>query len=81
MLMVPIVLLLIYNPTRYFIWIGLAVLALAAFVRLVLGIIETRVSTKISAFYIFLYLCALEIAPVATLVTAGLRYFTHGSVF
>lgn len=81
MLMVPIVLLLIYNPTRYFIWIGLAVMALAAFVRLVLGIIETRVSTKISAFYIFLYLCALEIAPVATLVTAGLRYFTHGSVF
>ena len=81
MLMIPIVLLLIYNPTRYFIWIGLAVLALAALVRLVLGIIETRVSTKISAFYIFLYLCALEIAPVATLVTAGLRYFAHGSVF
>ena len=81
MVMVPIVLLLIYNPTKYFIWIGLAVLGVAALVRLVLGIIETRVSTKVSAFYIFLYFCALEIAPVATLVTAGLRYFGHGSVF
>jgi len=49
--------------------------------RLVFGVMETRVSTKIPAFYIFLYLCALEIAPIATLVTAGLRYFSHGSVF
>ena len=79
--MIPIVLLLLYNPTKYFVWIGIAVLGLAAVLRLVLGVIETRVSTKISSFYIFLYLCALEIAPVATLVTAGWRYFSQGSVF
>lgn len=79
-LMVPIVLLLIYNPTRYFIWIGIAVLAVAALFRFVLGIIETRVSTKVSPFYIFLYFCALEIAPIATLVTAVLRYFSKGTV-
>ncbi len=79
--MIPIVLLLLYNPTKYFVWIGVAVLGLAAVLRLVLGVIETRVSTKISSFYIFLYLCALEIAPVATLVTAGWRYFSQGSVF
>ena len=79
--MVPVTLLLLYNPTRYFIWIGLAVLGLAAVLRLVVEMIETRVSTKMPTFYIFLYLCALEIAPVATLVTAGLRYFSHGSVF
>ena len=79
--MVPVTLLLLYNPTKYFIWIGIAVLGLAAILRLVFGVMETRVSTKIPAFYIFLYLCALEIAPVATLLTAGLRYIGKGSVF
>ena len=81
MAMMPLVLLLVYNPTKYFVWIGIGLLALAALVRFVLGIIESRVATKISAFYIFLYLCALEIAPVATLVTAGWRYFSQGTVF
>ena len=80
-LMVPVTLLLLYNPTKYFIWIGVAVVGFAAILRLVFGLSETRVSTKVSTFYIFLYLCALEIAPVATLVTAGLRYFSQGSVF
>ena len=79
--MVPVTLLLLYNPTKYFIWIGFAVVSVAAILRLVMGILETRVSTKTPTFYIFLYFCALEIAPVATLVTAGLRYFSHGSVF
>jgi hypothetical protein len=79
--MMPVVLLLIYNPTKYFVWIGIGLLGLAAIFRLVLGIIETRVATKMSTFYIFLYLCALEIAPVATLVTAGWRYFSQGTVF
>lgn len=79
--MVPVTLLLLYNPTKYFIWMGIAILGLAAFFRVVYGVVETRVSTKIPALYIFLYFCALEIAPVAILVTAGLRYFGHGSVF
>ena len=79
--MIPIVLLLLYNPTKYFVWMGIVLLGLAAVFRLILGIIETRVATKMSTFYIFLYLCALEIAPIATLVTAGLRYFGNGAVF
>ena len=79
--MIPIVLLLVYNPIKYFVWVGFGLLVLAAVFRLVLGIIETRVSTKMSSFYIFLYFCALEIAPIATLVTAGWRYFSQGSVF
>jgi hypothetical protein len=79
--MIPMVLLLLYNPTKYFVWVGLFLLGLAAVLRLILGIIETRVATKMSTFYIFLYLCALEIAPIATLVTAGLRYFGNGAVF
>ena len=80
-IMVPLMLLLLYNPSKYFVWAGVGVLGLAAIVRLVIGVIETRVSTKIPAFYIFLYFCALEIAPIATLVTAGWRYFSQGTVF
>lgn len=80
-IMVPLMLLLLYNPSKYFVWAGVGVLGLAAIVRLIIGVIETRVSTKIPAFYIFLYFCALEIAPVATLVTAGWRYFSQGTVF
>ena len=79
--MIPLVLLLIYNPTKYFVWIGFGLLGIAAIFRLVLSLIETRIATKISLFYIFLYFCALEIAPIATLVTAGWRYFIHGAVF
>ena len=79
--MIPLVLLLIYNPIKYFVWIGFGLLGLAAVFRLVLGIIETRIATKMSSFYIFLYFCALEIAPIATLVTAGWRYFSQGAVF
>ena len=79
--MTPIALLLIYNPTKYFVGIGFGLLGLAAIFRLVFGIIETRIATKMSSVYIFLYFCALEIAPLATLVTAGWRYFWQGAVF
>jgi hypothetical protein len=79
--MIPLVLLLLYNPTKYFVWVGMGLLGLAAVFRWILGIIETRVATKMSSFYIFLYLCALEIAPLATLLVAGIRYFGNGSVF
>ena len=76
-----LLLLMLYNPYSAFVWIGMGIIVLAALMRLLLGINETRVATKIPAFYIFLYLCTLEIAPVATVLTAGLRYLANGSVF
>ena len=79
--MIPLVLLLIYNPTKYFVWVGIGLLGIAAIFRLILGTIETRVATKMATFYIFLYFCALEIAPFATLVTASMRYFANGAVY
>ena len=79
--MIPVVLLLIYNPIKYFVGIGFSLLGLAAVFRIIFGVIETRIATKMSSFYIFLYFCALEIAPIATLVTAGWRYFRQGAVF
>lgn len=79
--MLPILLLLLYNPYSLFVWIGMSVIVLAAVIRFVIGIVETRVATKIPSFFIFLYFCSLEIAPTALLLTAGLRYFSQGSVF
>lgn len=79
--MLPILLLLLYNPYSLFVWLGFGVIALAALTRFVLGIVETRVATKLSPFFIFLYFCSLEIAPTALLLTASLRYFSRGTVF
>ena len=79
--MLPILLLLLYNPYSLFVWIGISVIALAALIRFIMGIVETRVVTKVPSFFIFLYFCSLEIAPTALLLTAGLRYFSQGSVF
>ncbi len=79
--MLPILLLLLYNPYSLFVWIGISVIIVAALTRFILGIIETRVATKVPSFFIFLYFCSLEIAPTAMLLTAGLRFFSQGSVF
>ena len=79
--LLPILLLLLYNPYSLFVWIGFGVIAMAAFTRFVLGIVETRVATKVPSFFIFLYFCSLEIVPTALLLIAGLRFFTQGSVF
>ncbi len=81
LVLLPVLLLLLYNPYSLFVWLGFGVIAVAALVRFVKEVVETRISAKMSAFYIFLYFCALEIAPVATLMTAGLRYINQGSVF
>ena len=79
--MQPVLWLLLYNPYSAYVWVGIGILAVAAMMRLVMEIIETRVSVKLSSFYIFLYFCTLEIAPSVLLLTAGLRYFSQGSVF
>ena len=81
LVLLPVLLLLLYNPYSLFVWLGFGVIAVAALVRFVKEVVETRISAKMSAFYIFSYFCALEIAPVATLMTAGLRYINQGSVF
>lgn len=79
--MQPVLWLLLYNPYSAFVWIGLGIIALAALMRTILKIMETRVVIKKAALYIFLYFCTLEIVPSVLLLVAGLRYFSHGSVF
>ena len=76
-----VLLLLLYIPNSIFAWAGVGLLFVAALTKLILECIETRVYSKMPSFYIFLYFCTLEIAPLILLLTAGMRFFTHNDVF
>lgn len=81
MILLIVLLLVVYIPNSIFVWIGVGILFATSLVKLALEFIETRVFSKIPSFYIFLYLCTLEIAPVVLLLAAGLRFFTNNTVF
>lgn len=51
-----------------FIYSGIAIIAVFLFTRLVRGLIIGFNSTRVSKFYLFLYLCTLEIAPLVIMV-------------
>lgn len=75
-----ILLLVLYIPSPSLAKIGIGILFAAALVRLFVSFIETRVFSKMPSFYIFLYFCTLEIAPIILLITAGMRFFAQSSV-
>ena len=75
-----ILLLVLYIPNSIFIWMGIGILFAIALMKLFLEFNETRVFTKMPSFYIFLYFCTLEIAPLILLLVAGMRYFTYNTV-
>ena len=81
MILLILLLLVVYMPNSIFVWIGVGILFVATLAKLILEFIETRVFSKMPSFYIFLYFCTLEIAPVALLLAAGLRFFTNNTVF
>ena len=80
MLLMLILLLVLYIPNTFFVWMGIVILFVAALIRLVISMIDTRLFSKMPSFYIFLYFCTLEIAPLVLLFTAGMRFFTQSSV-
>lgn len=51
-----------------FIYLGLGVFVLLLFIRIIRGVIIGINSTRISKFYLFLYLCTLEILPFVIMV-------------
>ena len=75
-----ILLLVLYLPNSIFIWMGIGILFAIALMKLFLEFNETRVFTKMPSFYIFLYFCTLEIAPMVLLMAAGVRFFTNNTV-
>ena len=80
LLLMLILLLVLYIPNTIFVRVGLAVLVAAAVARFFIGIVDTRVFLKMPSFYIFLYFCTLEIAPIVLLLTAGMRFFATNTV-
>ena len=76
-----ILLLVLYLPNSIFVWIGIGIIFATALMKLLLDFNETRLFSKMPTFYIFLYFCTLEIAPLLLFLVAGMRYFTHNTVF
>ena len=70
----------LYIPNSVFVWVGVGILFAMALTRLVISLKETKVFSKMPSFYIFLYFCTLEIAPLVLLFTAGMRFFANNPV-
>jgi len=75
-LLVPIILVILYIGGDFFIYIGIAAIAILQAYRIIQLIIIGKSSTIFSALHIILYLCMLEIAPVLVLV----RLIGNGSI-
>ena len=77
----PIIWLVLYIPNSIFVWIGIGILFAAALARMFFEWHETRVFSKMPSFYIFLYFCTLEIAPLVLLLIAGMRFFANNTSY
>lgn len=80
MALLIVLLLVLYLPNTIIVWIGIGLFFAATLVKLILEFVETRVFSKMPSFYIFLYFCTLEIAPLVLLMVAGARFFTNNTV-
>ena len=69
--LVPFVLVLLYNPYPLMVCIGASVLVLLMLVRIWNEMIEIKVVSKYPIIYIFFYLCTLEIIPVLVISKLG----------
>mgnify|MGYP002750926171 CR=1 FL=1 len=68
-IILPLLLFIVYTTgivQKVFFWMALTVVALVIIMRLLRGIVFSF-KKDVSIFYMFLYLCALEIVPLALL--------------
>lgn len=73
-----IILVLIFYPYRFFCILALIILLIPYCVRIFRTYVEIQTFSKLNFVNIFLYLCTLEILPLATVVEAGRRYIETG---
>ena len=69
MTILPVLLFVVYTTgmlQEVFIWLAMAIVTLVVFMRLIRGLVFSF-KKYVSIFYMFLYLCALEIIPLALL--------------
>lgn len=75
-LLVPFVLVLLYNPYTTMVWIGVSIIALLMVVRIWNEMVEIKVVSKYPMFYIFFYLCTLEIIPIMVVSKLGYLFLS-----
>lgn len=76
LIMMPIVAIIPFVPgyvTEKLVWIGLALYALTYLLTLFRGL-QICIKNRFSIFYLFFYLCALEILPIAVIVKIVIDY-------
>lgn len=69
-ILIPVVILIAFSTgfTLYLIWLAIAILLVSFFYRLFRGFIIWTTMSRSSLYYLILYLCALEIAPLLILL-------------
>ena len=72
----PIVAYNIYNPTATGIILGWALVVAANLVKVIRGTFMGYNEAGFSVYYLILYLCAVEIAPLLVIIKAGINYFS-----
>jgi len=72
--LLPVIILVAYIHSEIMIFVGIAMLAALYLYRLFRGLVITGSNAKISVYYLFLYLCTLEILPFI-LISKVLIYF------
>lgn len=70
LIMIPILLMLIYNAAPSVIYFGLALITIIQFWRILRSFAVGLSENDFGLLYLFLYLCALEIVPILLLVKA-----------
>ncbi|MDR0969641.1 MAG: DUF4271 domain-containing protein [Lentimicrobiaceae bacterium] len=63
-LLIPLMLMMMYNPSRIFFFIGSGFVVAMFVFKILESFFEIASTASFSRFYIFLYLCSLEIVPV-----------------
>lgn len=74
-ILLPLLLPIIYSGTPVFLFIAVGCLLILVLLRFIRGIVVGLSDHKFSLFHLFLYLCTLEILPVAVLLKFADKYF------
>lgn len=76
--LLPLVVFNTYNPSLPGLYLSWAVLLLFSFIKVIRGAIIGYTQARYSTYYLILYLCAIELAPVLILAKAASRVFIPG---
>lgn len=76
LILLPIVAYSIYNPSATGITMAWIIAGIANLIKVIRGTAMGYNEARFSGYYLILYLCAVEIAPLLVIIKAGINYFT-----